>query len=136
MARRTVLTVDDDPVVRAAVNHYLSDEYNILVAEDGHEAVQLLQEQKVDLILLDIMMPGFDGFSTLLLLKADETTKNIPVVMLTAVGRKEKVIAAFRDGASGYILKPFDRRTLKTKIEAVLDQIDARESDVDLTGDD
>jgi two-component system, OmpR family, alkaline phosphatase synthesis response regulator PhoP len=122
MVRKTVMTVDDDPVVREAVNHYLSDEYNVLVAGDGHEAVQLLQEQSVDLILLDIMMPGFDGFSTLLLLKSDEKTRRIPVIMLTAVGRKEKVIAAFRDGASGYLLKPFDKRSLKNKIEAVLDQ--------------
>jgi len=122
MVRKTVMTVDDDPVVREAVNHYLSDEYNVLVAGDGHEAVQLLQEQSVDLILLDIMMPGFDGFSTLLLLKSDENTRRIPVIMLTAVGRKEKVIAAFRDGASGYLLKPFDKRSLKNKIEAVLEQ--------------
>jgi len=122
MARKTILTVDDDPVIREAVNHFLSDEYNILVAEDGHEAYQLTLEQSVDLILLDIMMPGFDGFSTLLLLKNDVATRGIPIVMLTAVGRKEKVIAAFRDGASGYVLKPFDKDTLKRKIEAVLSQ--------------
>ena len=122
MARKTILTVDDDPVVREAVNHFLSDEYNILVAQDGHEAYQLTQEQSIDLILLDIMMPGFDGFSTLLLLKNDPATRGIPIVMLTAVGRKEKVIAAFRDGASGYVLKPFDRDTLKRKIDAVLSQ--------------
>lgn len=122
MGRKTVLTVDDDPVVHEAVSFYLHDEYNILTASDGHEAMTLLQDQDVDLILLDIMMPGFDGFSTLLLLKSDEKTRNIPVVMLTAVGRKEKVVSAFRDGASGYILKPFDKRALKNKIEAVLDQ--------------
>lgn len=122
MSRKTILTVDDDPVVRMSVNQFLADEYNVLMAEDGHEAMSVTRDHHVDLILLDIMMPGFDGFSTLLLLKNEEFTKGIPVIMLTAVGRKEKVITAFRDGASGYILKPFDKESLKIKIEAVLSQ--------------
>jgi len=122
MSRKTILTVDDDPVVRLSVNQFLADEYNVLMAEDGHEAMNVTRDHHVDLILLDIMMPGFDGFSTLLLLKNEDHTKSIPVIMLTAVGRKEKVITAFRDGASGYILKPFDKESLKIKIEAVLSQ--------------
>ena len=122
MARKTVLAVDDDPVVLEAINEVFSSEYNLLLAHDGHEAIELANQHKVDLILLDIMMPGFDGFSTLMILKEDPQTRDIPVVMLTAVGKKEKVISAFRDGAAGYVLKPFKEETLRNKLESVIDQ--------------
>lgn len=120
MARKTILAVDDDPVVLEAVNEVFRDEYNILLAKDGHEAIEVAERHEVDIILLDIMMPGFDGFSTLLLLKENERTMNIPVIMLTAVGKKEKIIAAFRDGAAGYVLKPFNEDTLRSKIDSVV----------------
>lgn len=120
MARKTLLAVDDDPVVREAINEVFGESYNILLAKDGHEAIDLASEHEIDLILLDIMMPGFDGFSTLMLLKDDPSTRDIPVIMLTAVGKKEKVITAFRDGAAGYVLKPFKEDTLRNKIESVL----------------
>jgi CheY-like chemotaxis protein len=121
MARKTILTVDDDPVVLEAINEVFSDEYNVLMARDGHEAVEMANQHRIDLILLDIMMPGLDGFSTLMLLKDSEHTRDIPVIMLTAVGKKEKVISAFRDGAAGYLLKPFKEDTLRNKIESVLE---------------
>ena len=120
MARKTILAVDDDPVVLEAINEVFSAEYNILLAKDGHEAIDVANEQDVDLILLDIMMPGFDGFSTLLLLKNSDKTKDIPVIMLTAVGKKEKIVVAFRDGAAGYVLKPFKEDTLRSKIESII----------------
>jgi len=120
MGRKTILAVDDDPVVLEAINEVFSRDYNILLAKDGHEAVEIANEHEVDLILLDIMMPGFDGFSTLLLLKNNERTADIPVIMLTAVGKKEKIVVAFRDGAAGYVLKPFKEDTLRSKIEKII----------------
>jgi DNA-binding response OmpR family regulator len=120
MIKKTILAVDDDKVVLEAVHQTLSARYNLLMAHDGHEAIGLANEHVVDLIILDIMMPGFDGFSTLTLLKESPNTKNIPVVMLTSVGKKEKVIEAFRDGASGYVLKPFKADALLSKVESVL----------------
>ncbi len=116
------MTVDDDPVVLEAIFEVFGTDYNILMAHDGHEAIDIASQQDIDLILLDIMMPGFDGFSTLMLLKEDNSTKNIPVIMLTAVGKKEKIITAFKDGASGYVLKPFNEETLRGKIEGVLNK--------------
>lgn len=120
MARKTILAVDDDPVVLEAVNEVFKSEYNILLAKDGHEAIEVAGDHEIDVILLDIMMPGFDGFSTLMLLKESERTRDIPVIMLTAVGKKEKIIAAFRDGAAGYVLKPFKEETLRNKIDSVV----------------
>ena len=125
MARKTVLAVDDDPVVLEAINSALGGKYNILVAQDGHEGIMLAAEQSPDIIFLDIMMPGFDGFSTLMLLKDNDVTKDIPVVMLTAVGKKDKIITAFRDGASDYILKPFKKDILLQKIQKLVLDADA-----------
>ncbi len=124
MGRKTLLTVDDDPVVLAAISEVFSGDYNVLTARDGHEAIEIANQHRIDIILLDIMMPGFDGFSTLMLLKESPNTRDIPVIMLTAVGKKEKVITAFRDGASGYLLKPFKEETLRNKLESVLKQRD------------
>ena len=120
MARKTILAVDDDPVVLEAINSSLGAHYNILIAQDGHEGIMLAAEQSPDIIFLDIMMPGFDGFSTLMLLKDNDITLDIPVVMLTAVGKKDKIINAFRDGASDYILKPFKKDILIQKIKKIL----------------
>ena len=120
MARKTILAVDDDPVVLEAINSSLGAHYNILIAQDGHEGIMLAVEQSPDIIFLDIMMPGFDGFSTLMLLKDNDITRDIPVVMLTAVGKKDKIINAFRDGASDYILKPFKKDILIQKIKKIL----------------
>lgn len=117
MARKTILAVDDDPVVLEAINSSLGGSYNILISQDGHEGIMLAAEQKPDIILLDIMMPGFDGFSTLMLLKDNDITRDIPIIMLTAVGKKDKIITAFRDGASDYILKPFKKDLLIQKIK-------------------
>lgn len=122
MARKTILAVDDDPVVLEAVNEVFKSEYNILLAKDGHEAIEVAGDHQIDVILLDIMMPGFDGFSTLMLLKENDKTRDIPVIMLTAVGKKEKIIAAFRDGAAGYVLKPFKEETLRNKIDSVVSE--------------
>ena len=120
MARLTILAVDDDPVVLEAINSSLGGKFNILIAQDGHEGIMLAAEQQPDIIFLDIMMPGFDGFSTLMLMKDNEMTKDIPVVMLTAVGKKDRIIAAFRDGAADYVLKPFKSDVLQQKIEKIL----------------
>ncbi|MFH1537556.1 MAG: response regulator [bacterium] len=120
MARKRVLLVDDDPVVREAVKEGIGDEFVVFVSEDGHEAMGQAVTHKVDVILLDIMMPGFDGLSTLLLLKNTAETRDIPVIMLTAVGKREKVLEAKREGAAAYILKPFTPDNVKKQIRKIL----------------
>ncbi|HOO55700.1 MAG TPA: response regulator [bacterium] len=125
MVRKTILAVDDDPVVLEAVKMTFANNFNVITAKDGHEAIEMVGQYRIDLILLDVMMPGFDGFSTLMLLKDLPESRDIPVIMLTAVGKKDKVVSAFRDGASGYVLKPFKEDALRAKIESVLDQIES-----------
>ncbi len=123
MNKIRVMLVDDHSVVRAGLRLLLESEGDIAVvgeATDGVEAVAKAKEIVPDVIVMDIMMPNFDGYSTLLLLKHDEQTRDVPVIMLTSVGKREKVVEAFRDGAAEYVLKPFRPDMLLRKIDIVL----------------
>jgi CheY-like chemotaxis protein len=114
--RRIILIVDDDPDIVEVLKDLLSNNYNVISAPDGYVGYEKAKGNKPDLIFLDIMMPGLDGFSTLLMLKNDEDTKAIPVVMLSVVRDKEKIVRATLEGAASYIIKPFDTDTLLEKV--------------------
>jgi len=109
----TVLVADDDPDLRAllALNLELSG-YSVTVAENGGEAGELARSLLPDLIVLDVMMPVSDGFHILEGLKADEATRDIPVVMLTALASDKDVWAGWQAGAAYYMTKPFDPEQL------------------------
>jgi len=94
--------------------------YEIITANDGSKAVAIIVEQKPDLILLDIMMPGLDGYSTLAKIKENKTISKIPVVMLTAMGYQLNKELALQIGAVGYITKPVDLAELLKTISRLL----------------
>ena len=123
----TVLIADDDPDIRAvlALNLELSG-YSVTLAEHGGQAGELARSVLPDLIVLDVMMPVSDGFDILKELKADEATKDIPVVMLTARASDTDVWAGWQAGATYYMTKPFDPDHLLQFIE-YLDDPDGRE---------
>ncbi|MEW5946017.1 MAG: response regulator [bacterium] len=121
MAKKTILIIDDDVVIRQAVYNILYGQYNVLMAKNGYEGVETALQYNVDLILLDILMPGMNGFSALTLLKNEEKTRNVPVMMLTSVRDTKKVIRAKQDGAVGYILKPLKPKELVRRVEAILE---------------
>ena len=108
-AIRRVLVVDDDRDIRALIvlNLELSG-YEVVAAEDGHEAAVLAPALQPDAIVLDGMMPGMDGLDLLRRLKADPATAHIPVVMLTARVGDHDVWSGWEAGAHYYITKPFD----------------------------
>ncbi len=115
---KNVLLVDDNPTnVFALVSYLESREMNVLVAESGFEALEILDGSKiVDIILMDIMMPEMDGYTTIQKIKGNAKTESIPVIALTAkamLGDREKCLAA---GASDYISKPVDIMELQKKI--------------------
>uniref|UniRef100_UPI0040699301 De novo protein M1X0B n=1 Tax=synthetic construct TaxID=32630 RepID=UPI0040699301 len=116
-----ILIVEDEPVVREAIKRILEREgYEVVgEAENGEEALKKLKEEKPDLILTDINMPGMDGIEVLKKIR-EEGLKNTPVIMLTAYGEKEDIVEAFKAGADGFITKPFDPEVLKEKIKKVL----------------
>jgi len=112
MDKKTVLIVDDEPSVRLAISRMLGKDYNILEATNGEEAINITNEQKPNLILMDLMMPQMDGYTACLKIKSDPSTIAIPVVMLTAIGHELNKKFAEEMGADGYITKPFTQQDL------------------------
>jgi two-component system alkaline phosphatase synthesis response regulator PhoP len=121
--KKKVLIVDDEPGVRQLVNRILSKSYAVLEAQDGAEAVDVSRSQKPDIILMDMMMPKVDGLTACYVLKKDEATKQIPVVMITAVGYDlNKRLSQDIMGADGYVTKPFTAQDLQGTIEQFLSE--------------
>lgn len=106
--QKTILIVDDEPSVRSLAKRFLGAKYIMLEAGDGEEAVDIAHSQKPDLILMDIMMPKMDGYTALYRIKTDQATKEIPVMMLTAVDHEFNRKLSTDMGASEYITKPFN----------------------------
>ncbi len=107
MEKTRILVVDDEQPIRSLVNRILSDKFVVLEASDGEEAVAIARHHKPGLILMDIMMPNMDGYNACSLIKTDQTTKRIPVVMLTGLGYELNKKLAGEVGADGYLTKPF-----------------------------
>jgi len=109
MAR--VLVVDDDERIRRLVTDLLTaNAHTVTSASDGAEAVLKAQEERPDVILMDVFMPKMDGYAALEAIKKEEATKKIPVVMVTAIGHDLNKKLAEGLGSSGYITKPFSAR--------------------------
>ena len=119
--RSTVLVADDEPFVRQLVRRMLDGEYDVIEAQNGSEAIAIARTHKLDLILMDMMMPKMDGLSACYTIKQDAATKEIPVVMLTAITHElNKRVSENVMGASGYITKPFTAQTLLSTIKPLL----------------
>jgi len=120
IANKKILVVDDEVNIRRMVRSMLDEDYVVLEATDGKEAVELARTERPDLILMDIMMPGMDGYTSLHAIKPDPASSAIPVVMLTAVGFELNVKLSQELGAAGYITKPFRSADLHNTIGATL----------------
>ena len=94
-------------------------------AEDGAAALAMLKANKFDFVVSDINMPNMNGFELLAAIKADDTLKQLPVLMVTAEARKEDIVRAAQDGAAGYIVKPFTKATLEEKVAKIMQKLGA-----------
>jgi DNA-binding response OmpR family regulator len=118
-----ILAVDDVPANLDVLSQALeADGYNVLVATSGETALDLVKRIEPDLILLDVMMPGIDGFETCRRLKAQENTKDIPVIFLTARSELEGVLEGFLAGGIDYISKPFQKEEVLIRIRTHLER--------------
>jgi DNA-binding response OmpR family regulator len=125
MTRPTICLIDDEATLREVVRRYLEhDGYQVVEAETGPEALALLQQQHVDLILLDIMLPVLDGFTLMRVLQhSDEfaaLNQGVPVIMLTSRSAEADRITGFELGIDDYVVKPFSARELMARVKAVL----------------
>ena len=123
MAKGRILVVDDEIYIVHILDFSLGMEgYEVITALDGEQALEKARVEKPDLVVLDIMMPKLDGYETCKMLKADEGTKDIPVILLSAKGRNVDQKIGFEVGADDYITKPFSPRKLVERINAILGQ--------------
>lgn len=118
----TVLVVDDEPRNIQVVSNILkeNDSYRILYATNGEQALERVEKNDIDLILLDMMMPVMDGLETCKKLQNDPRHADIPIIFLTAKNGEESIIAAFEAGAVDYVTKPFQRRELIARVNTQL----------------
>ena len=114
----TILIVDDEVLIRNVIKEYLLNEgYKVLEAKDGFDALIVISDNKVDLIVLDIMMPKMDGFTCLSEIRK---TKNIPVIMLSARKEETDKLNSFDLGVDDYVTKPFSPKELVARVKAHL----------------
>ena len=118
-----ILIVDDNAANREMLGRRLQREgHRVQLAESGREALEVLRARRVDLVLLDVMMPQVDGYEVLRQLKADEALRDIPVLMISAVDEIESVVRCIELGAEDYLPKPFDPTLLRARIGACLEK--------------
>ena len=116
-----ILLAEDEKQIGDMVAFKLTNTgHQVVRARDGEEALALVAAERPDLVLLDVMMPGLNGFEVLRRLRADPALAAIPVIMLTAKGRERDVLTGLSGGAVDYIVKPFSLKELAARIEAAL----------------
>jgi DNA-binding response OmpR family regulator len=118
--RTTILVVDDHPDVRAYVRRHLEPDYRIVEAADGAEGLEQARRFVPDLVVSDVMMPGLDGNALFRSLREDPELELVPVVLLTAKASAESRIQGLRDGVDDYLVKPFDARELKARVDNLI----------------
>jgi len=118
-----LLVVDDNEGNRDMLSRRLRNEgYSVETAEHGRKALEVIKSRPVDLVLLDVMMPEMNGYEVLKYLKADSTLRNIPVIMISALGEIESVVRCIEMGAEDYLPKPFNPVLLKARVTACLEK--------------
>ena len=121
---KEILIVDDEPSIVVPIQFLMEQQgYSVLVAENGHDALDLIYKYKPDLILLDIMLPGIDGYEICEIMHLNPTYQQIKIIFLTAKGREVEIAKGLALGADAYITKPFSNAELVAKVKAVLDNI-------------
>ncbi len=123
-----ILCVDDEPsILRLFESLLAAHDYEIIKAQNGQEALEKLNEERVDLVLMDIMMPKLNGLEACRRIKGDEQTRDIPVVIITALSAKADWIKGIEAGAEDFISKPFDAREILDRVKILLKQKSLRE---------
>ncbi len=121
MSQTKILIVEDEIDILNLLNFNFQNEgYITSTAKDGQTALELVRENTPDVILLDLMLPDKDGLEIAEILKSKSSTKNVPIIILTAKGEEEDRIKGFELGADDYVVKPFSPRELLLRVEAVL----------------
>ena len=118
---KNILVVEDDLDIRELISFNLQNEgHQVFEAKDGEAGIDKAREKLPDLILLDLMLPGIQGLDVCRIIKSDQETKEIPIIMVTALGQEEDIVKGLETGADDYITKPFSIKVLIARVNAVL----------------
>ena len=117
----TILVVEDNRDMRMFLERCLGDQYHVLTAENGKEALKVLAENDVNIVISDVMMPEMNGLELCNHIKTNVTYSHIPVILLTAKSTEESIISGLKVNADDYITKPFNLSILQLRIQKILE---------------
>lgn len=121
MNKPSILVVEDDTDIQQLVSYNLiKSGFNVTCADTGEEALQKLNREQVDVMVLDLMLPGKDGYEVCRAVRNQEATRSLPIIMLTAKSEEDDIVSGLECGADDYVTKPFSPRVLIARIEAAL----------------
>jgi CheY-like chemotaxis protein len=116
-----IVFCEDSPVIQKLIGLALrATAHEVLLAADGTEGLALIERERPDLVFTDVAMPGLDGFQLVAAVKARPDLAHIPVVLMTATSDAEQLAEGYRQGATGYLAKPFSAAALRAKIDELL----------------
>lgn len=127
--KKTIMIVDDSPVILRNIKKILDAKYTVLLATSGKQALKAMPDKKPDLVLLDYKMPEMDGKEVIEAMHSDENMKNIPVIFLTSTSERKAIHSLLKTKPAGYILKPPDEEKIHAAIEKVLDNVNQDEEE-------
>ncbi len=126
---RTVLVVDDEPLVRQVLTQQLATAgYRLVAAKSGSEALELLESETVDLVLLDVMMPRMSGFEVCRAIRETRSREELPVIFLSAKNRQEDRVASFNEGGNDYLTKPIGREELLARVKVHIELLSVHDA--------
>ena len=132
MQQKKILAVDDERhIVRLIQVNLERAGYLVVTAFDGREALKKIDEEKPDLVVLDVMMPNMNGFEALKQIRANPQTRNLPVIMLTAKAQDQDVFQGYSYGVDIYLTKPFNPLELLTFVKRIFTEMESQEGDED-----
>jgi len=118
---KDILIVDDEPGIVVPIQFLMEQQgYNVMIAENGEDALDLIYKYKPDLVLLDIMLPTIDGYEVCEIVRLNPSTRNVKIIFLTAKGREVEIAKGMALGADAYIVKPFSNAELVAKVNELL----------------
>ncbi len=135
MFKKKILVIDDTQLMQKYISDVLTEaDYEVVSSLDGEEGIQKAREEKPDLVLLDIIMPGIDGFEVCKILREEEGNNLMPIIMLTAQGSEDDKLTGLELGADDYIVKPFNQRELLSRVRNTIKRVDRNRWANPLTG--